>query len=576
MIDGLTFLLLPASPLSPARALRLLNEAAVGSGAKLDTTRIPSDVNTAMEFGHARAARPGFFGRIIPSLIDRAFEPAARHLVSAGAQRAAMNEAPLEFAEAARSLRLPLIQIGGLKSAYMLHTHLQPWARRCLVELVVDWRSLHKDSAGLDRCMRLGAAILRGLGAGVGAGGDAAFWAAALGSKRPLEDLVAHGREMRLPCILGAMNAVSAGAGGYLRLATVEGVVGLVASSDDDRTGKATSEPSELPERPFTAVWAACSGRFVGTDGGHNNATAHFVKHVQQQAEWGLAEMPQVEDYVRRATTHADRLDVYEFRQPANGTIIKYDPSDRALAIVGRSDGHLRTFFRPCGDTYVLRKLEHGRWQPPPIEDIVAWDTPPSRDPHVGGLAETVLSMVDEAEADTTACLVEVCGTGGSTRLLVAIAWQGQLDFRLWEMRRRYIAEADEAIVDALDEPVADLRAKLEVALNKLQPDAASAIAEACRSAAASYLAGVAEGFADEERVEDLLFLRDQIGFAQTALRARSWITSLFDCGSLESVWRLLLIGDVVLERSNPMASVASSGTTTWPETFVWRHRRAK
>jgi hypothetical protein len=368
----------------------------------------------------------------------------------------------------------------------------------------------------------------------------------------------------------------ASGLRGYRTIASSSNISAFVLNEASEMADPSEPQSQEATTpQPFGARWSGCSGRFAGENQGERNARLHYEKHVLQQAEWPPNELAQVNDYVVKATALADRVDaVYELWQPANDAVVKYDDKNGELAIAGRKDQHLRTYFRPGSDAYVLRKLEAGLWQPPPIEDIVPWEdiSGSFATSEVTQRASEFRGFLDEADAETTACLIDVAEKGSSVHLLPAIAWQGKLEFRLHRLRHRFLTDVEEATVDELEEPISELRAKVEVALDQIKPAPLAALREALHAAIARYIAAIPIALAgdDAEEREDLLFLRDELGFVQSALRARSWLCEIIDASLLDTTWRGLLAGDAVLMLTLPRSD-SGDWIERYPETFFWR-----
>ena len=67
-----------------------------------------------------------------------------------------------------------------------------------------------------------------------------------------------------------------------------------------------------------------------------------------------------------------------------------------------------------------------------------------------------------------------------------------------------------------------------------------------------------------------LLFLRDELGFVQSVLRARSWLCEIIDASVLDSTWSELSAADAVLMLTLPRSD-AGERIERYPETFFWR-----
>src|SRR5207244_3159619 len=64
----------------------------------------------------------------------------------------------------------------------------------------------------------------------------------------------------------------------------------------------------------FAPLWTGCSGRFAPRNDEHDNAKAHYDKHVRIQHEWSMEVIPDVAAYVASATRALDAVEnVFEF-----------------------------------------------------------------------------------------------------------------------------------------------------------------------------------------------------------------------------------------------------------------------
>jgi len=576
-IDAITILLKPSPTISSARTFRLLTGFCGRLGAGLDLTRMPSKVAQAIASGYEREKAQGLLDRLMPSRIDKTFALAADHMHEVARKLDPRGETTISFAPAARAFQLPVFQANGLTGAF-LSSGPPPFSSDGLAAIFIDFRSFNRKADGLEALARIAVDALNCLGGGIGVGADPSFWreTAVRGDRfDALLSAVTSGRT-RVPLILGHAPRAASGLRGYRKLATSSHLSAFILEeSADVATASEPQSHESADPRPFAANWSGCSGRFAGEYEGEQNARIHYEKHVLQQAEWPPGEFAKVKDYVVSATALADRVDaVYELWQPANDTIVKYDDKNGELVIAGRKDQHLRTYFRPGSDAYVMRKLEAGLWQPPAIEDILPWEseTESVATSEVKRWISEFRGLLDEADADTTACLIDIAELGHSVHLLPAIAWQAQLEFRLHRLRHCFLTDAEDAEVNELEEPIAELRAKVEVALDQLKPDPLAAVRDALLAAIAKYVAGIPSALVgdDAEEHEDLLFLRDQIGFAQSALRARSWLCELIDVLVFDSIWGDLAGADSILMVTLPKSGSGES-IERYPETFFWR-----
>lgn len=312
----------------------------------------------------------------------------------------------------------------------------------------------------------------------------------------------------------------------------------------------------------FTPRWTGCSGRFAPRNDGQDDAMVHYDKHVRVQCEWSTATMPDVAAYVASATRALDALEnVFEFWQPSNHAVLKYDPEQDVVAMGNLHDGDLRTCFRPGGADYVLRKLRTGYWVPPPLLGAVVYDVV-NDDEELSALFAESERAVAEADAEARAA-----AAGDLGRIPSAIAAQERAEYLGWRVRSQYLTTADEARLDAIDLAFAEARAALDVALEVWQPNArAGAVAVTVDRYIRTAPAVLASG--NPEEMDELLGLRDRIEWIRMAGRAR---------GRLAGTQPRLAFREAELVATDAFVTVSRRGVVDaapvgdWPETFVWR-----
>lgn len=548
-IDGLTTIMVLGKgdtlAATTAKLFASLNELR----AEFDFSRLPPNTAQSFQVAFQRLGERRFFDGLFPSLIHKQFLETANHLSSR------VSWLPLEpseekifFVEAVRQLKLPVVTIAQCRFAVFLHGSMSPTLAKSGIELVFDWRDLNQTADAMDVVDRITAAIAKNLQVVSGATCSLEAW----------QDFFA---KEQIKNVLS--NPLAAG-----RVVQPE-----ANSSLDSKEDSQAKQSDELTANPYAARWSGASGRFAGEHEGRENAETHYKKHCVVQGEWPKGQFPSSKEYVAFGSSCLDSTTIYEMRQPANRAVIKYDEESDVLAIGGVNDGHLYTCFRPGGYSYVLRKLESGQWTPPPIDDLVDYQkTLSETDDELFTLMTEWSGCFDEAEAETTACILELTETKRSSRLLAAIAYQSRLEFLLRRLRRRYLDEADEERIDGFELHLSELRASLELLFEQMESATPKLISEACRNGAEVFSRQVEESFygQDQELLDEMLNSRDNLEFARMALRSHSWICSFANLEELKSIWNELAKGDVLLKLNLPREMPRLS-VNDFPETFFWR-----
>lgn len=548
-IDGLTTIMaLGRGDTLAATAAKLfasLNELR----AEFNFSRVPTNTTQSFQAAFQRLGQPRFFDGLFPSLFHKQFLETANHLSSR------VSWSPLKpcgeqifFIEAVRQLELPVVTIAQCRFTVFLHGSMSPTLGEPGIELVFDWRDLNQIADAMDIVNRITAAIAKNLQVVSGATCSLEAW----------QEFFANGQIKNIlsqPFAAGQVFQPEANP---------------PLDSMEDSQAK---QSDGLAANPYQARWSGASGRFAGEHEGRENAEAHYKKHCVVQGEWPKGQFPSSKEYVAFGSSCLDSTTLYEMRQPASRAIIKYDEEADVLAIGGVNDGHLYTCFRPGGYSYVLRKLESGQWTPPPIDDLVDYQkTLSEADNELLALMTEWSGCIDEAEAETTACVLELTETKRSSRLLAAIAYQSRLEFLLRRLRRRYLDESDEEKIDSFELHLNELRASLELLFEQMESATPKLISEACRNGVEAFSRQVEEGFSGQEQElwDDMLNSRDNLEFAKMALRSHSWICSFANLEELKSIWSELAKGDVLL-KLNLRPGIKYLLVKEFPETFFWR-----
>jgi len=517
--------------------------------AEFNFSRVPQNTTQSFQAAFQRLGQNRFLDGLFPSSIHKQFLETANHLSSR------VSWLPLEpseqtvfFVESVRQLELPVVTIAQCRLTVFLHASMSPTLTGSGIELVFDWRDLNQTADAMDIVNRITAAIAKNLQVVSGATCSLEAW----------QDFFAKGQIKNI-----LSQPLTAG-----RVFQPEANPPLDSKEDSQ-----AKQSDDLAANPYAARWYGASGRFAGEHEGRENAETHYEKHCVIQCEWPKGQFPSSKEYVAFGSSCLDSAAIYEMRQPANRAVIKYDEESDVLAIGGVNDGHLYTCFRPGGYSYVLRKLESGQWTPPPIDDLVDYQkTLSETDDELLALMTEWSGCMDEAQAETTACVLELNETKRSSRLLAAIAYQSRLEFLLRRLRRRYLDEADEEKIDGFELHLNELRASLELLFEQMESATSKLISEACRNGVETFSRQVEESFCGQERelLDDVLNSRDNLEFAKMALRSHSWICSFANLEELKSIWSELAKGDVLLKLNLPR-EIARSSVNAFPETFFWR-----
>jgi hypothetical protein len=499
----------------------------------------------------AREADPGILDRLFPSRLVTAWRPVGAWLAYWGGQTA---NASGQWREVV--LRLPIgvaaRSAGGIGFVFGLWN--QPEAG-LLVELVFDWRTFNQCKDGPAEVARIVATVGSRLGALGGAGGPPGF--------------LRHGLRAALAQPSGCGAQLVAGGAqapgfGESRM-TVNGfAVGWALPADLAQTTELVDEPSGSPQEyiPLMPQWSGCSGRFIHRPDGIDEAIAHYEKHVLVQGEWTSKDMPSVATYVSTAAQTLDALEsIFEMWQPANHAVVKYDPANDLLAIGDLHGGDLRTFFRPGGSDYVLRKLRAGLWVPPPVLGCVAHDAIVDDAP-LAALFSELERAIAEADVEARAAVAQ-----GPTRMLAAVASNERVDFITRRVRTQYLTSLDEARLDAVEMLGAEAQAALDIALETCPVDALRAAVE---TAVDRYLRSVPDLLAPSqgEELEEVLGLRDRLEFVRMAARGRGRISGMLPAECFRDVELTAMDALVATSRSG---ATGPESVSECPESFIWR-----
>lgn len=517
--------------------------------AEFNFSRVPQNTTQSFQVAFQRLGQNRFFDGLFPSLIHKQFLETANHLSSRVSWLPLEpSEQKLFFVESVRQLELPVVTIAQCRLTLFLHGSMSPTLAGSGIELVFDWRDLNQTADAMDIVNGITVAIAKNLQVVSGATCSLETWQAFF-AKGQIKNVLSQ------PLEAGR---------------TFQPEANAPLDPQEDSQAK---QSDDLAANPYAARWSGASGRFAGEHEGRENAETHYKKHCVIQCEWPKGQFPSSKEYVAFGSSCLDSAAIYEMRQPANRAVIKYDEESDVLAIGGVNDGHLYTCFRPGGYSYVLRKLESGQWTPPPIDDLVDYQQSLSeKDDELLALMTEWSGCIDEAQAETTACVLELTETKRSSRLLAAIAYQSRLEFLLRRLRRRYLDEADEEKIDGFELHLNELRASLELLFEQMESATPKLISEACRNGLETFSRQVEESFCGQERelLDDVLNSRDNLEFAKMALRSHSWICSFANLEELKSIWGELAKGDVLLKLNLPREKARSS-VNAFPETFFWR-----
>lgn len=513
---------------------------------------IPRPVALALDAARAREREGRLLDRVWPRLFHKAWWPVAGWLCGIGR---ALGGARGPWREVARSLPggVAARSSGGVAFLFAVceEAKVGPF-----VALVFDWRTFNRCATGTDEISRLTATLgfrLQSVGA---AGGPAEIWRGGV-----------H-RCVKQPADRGAMLAGSRGAvrGFGEHLVEVGGfVVGWrtpkarVVEQHELAAGVASIDEESI----FSPRWAGCSGRFAPRQDGLDDAQLHYEKHVRVQREWPTEAMPSLETYVAFAARALDQVEnSFEFWQPSNHAVVKYDAAEDVVAVGNLHDGDLRTCFRPGGVDYVLRKLRAGYWVPPPVRGAVAYDGVHD-DEELTALFAEYERAVAEADAEAHAA----AAAQDAHRILSAIAAHERAEYLGWRVRSQYLTASDETRIDAIELAFAEAHAALEVALEVCPPHAPT---DAVTRSVDRYVRTLPDVLAngDAEEIEELLGLRDRIEWARMATRARGRLAGLVSAEAFREVELLSTDALVAVWRRGTVDTAPAGG---WPDTFIWR-----
>lgn len=285
----------------------------------------------------------------------------------------------------------------------------------------------------------------------------------------------------------------------------------LPAPPSAPRRPKRAAPPGVVddPKAP-RARWTGASGAFAE---GEPNARLHWQKHVDALREWEVSAMPDPRTYTQRGAALLDRLDVFEFHQPENGAVVKFDPPRDELVVGRRRDGALLTYFRPGGVSYAIRQLQRGRWQLPPRRGVLLPLRRPASDD-----VQRALDELAAAGAEVEGLAAEVLGgTAASTTLVSLLAAHTRLERLIADMGTKVFTTSEEERVEDALMGLGSARGAAAAAID--MPSSPHALVLALRAAVASWLHAPSGGGAADAAVVDEGLLRD----ALVALRAPAW-----------------------------------------------------
>lgn len=563
-VDGIVILLatdrqrgLPASASALDAALRTLQveldpwQHSCDEGASGSCSRcVPRYVKEARKAARIREAETRFLDIFMPSRRYAAWEPVAAWLCEVG-RTLAVAEGPWRQVVTTLPGGVIARTSTGVAFAFALWAEAEGGPVVCLV---FDWRSFNRCPSGPDEVSRVVATIGAGLGSPAAAGGPPEIWRN--GVRQCLARPAKHGA-----LFAGASKSIatfgqhSSAVGGFKAAWRASPIPSL--------------GPPEEPSRPehenssFAPAWTGCSARFAPRNDGLNDADLHYEKHVHRQGEWTVEELPDVTAYTKAAARTLDALDdVVEMWQPTNRSIIKYDAGTDVLAIGEIHSGDLRTFFRPGGARYALRKLESGQWIPPPVLGVVDHEAVRD-DEELAALFGELERAVAVADANSRATIA-----GDSQLSLATVASCERCEFLLYRVKQQYLASADEVRLDADELALAAVRGAVDVALEV----GGGCLIEAIQTATELYISEavvLVDGSA-QDSLDELLDLRDTIEFARMASRAHGRVARLIPRGTFRDVELLSTDAFVAITRE-PTDPAPPGG---WPDTFVWRTRQ--
>ena len=511
---------------------------------------MPKEASTALKDARARERERRFLDRLWPSLLYRSWRPVALWLCDMGHQ---LMSAKGPWREVVGCLPSSIVARSRSGVAFTFAIWTEAKAAQ-YVTLHFDWRTFNRCPNGPDEIARIAATVGSFVGAVEGAGGPPEVWRT--GVPKCIAQPAATG------AMLSASRDVQRGFSehiievGHFRV----GWRKPVASAETRE--KISDSPVLGEEEILSPRWTGCSGRFALGRDGQDEAALHFAKHVLLQREWPAEDIPDVITYVAHATRALDAIEnTFELWQPSNHSVVKYDPGADVIAIGSLHDGDLRTYFRPGGVDYVLRKLRAGNWVPAPLLGAVTYDRVHDDEELTALFGELERSV---AQANAEACAVAANDAG---HILAAIASQERAEYLRWRVRSQYLISADESRLDAIELAFAEALAALDVALEVWKQDA---LESAIAAAVDGYIRGAPQVFVDgdSDEVEELLALRDRIEFTRMATRGRGRIAGL---ARVEAFREVELVATDALIAVDPWRSVGSALAGGWPESFVWR-----
>jgi hypothetical protein len=443
---------------------------------------------------------------------------------------------------------------GGIRFIFGLRTEFDDHAA---ILLLVDWRTFNRCTDGPEQIAQLIGTVTLAVGGLDGAAGPASMWrlgvSAGISSASSFGAILATGPEP-VPGFGDRPVSVGSVRCGWRAMGAAE----TAAREADNLT--------QLDTGPATAKWTGCSGKFADTVSNVDEASLHYEKHVRLQREWSTDEMPSVAAYVATATRVLDAVDdTFEFWQPANHSVIKYDPADDTLGIADLHSGDIRTCFRPGGADYTLRKLRSGQWMPPPILGSVALLTRVDDDE-----LEVLFTQLETAIAESAAAGHAAVVDDYASNLLSAVASHERCLYLLSRVLSSYLTHTDEVRLDAVQLKLAEATAPIDLALECARTDALIAAVE---RDIRLYLrdAPIAAVGASRDDLDDILILRDRIEFLRMATRARGPRANLLPVSVFRGV-EVAATDAFVALCGNAGKSIPPS--ESYPETFVWRQAR--
>ena len=215
----------------------------------------------------------------------------------------------------------------------------------------------------------------------------------------------------------------------------------------------------------FAPQWSECVGVFNETDSlsRRQNEESHYRKHAVIGGEWNEPLTPV--EYLQKATNHLNNLSadsLIELCQAEDFAVVKYDLETGELGIARRSDGTIKTFFRPNDISYILRKVNAGLWGEPDIVDgfeLQAFSSDFADDAQKLYFYERLEALSFELPAQAhSAILAFAEGEPLSEDIFSLLARLGEYRFISFEFQRAILTEAQEKAVH-------NLRKKISVAI---------------------------------------------------------------------------------------------------------------